>query len=232
MNISPEQPFSPTKASELAHLYQEFQQHYIGSAAATAFLDALAEARTVAQQQYQQILRSAEQGEPLTDAVLLKLLPYTDTPRNRWRGAWLHPAPAVVGDLRSWYEAAGWTQPDEWPAIAGAILHLVRQGVDDPAHLAAACQTFRRLPYTTGFQSGILSPILNALRPEHYWLFNQHVRRVLNYFTECDFTQSLTDYPTANAALQQLLSTLPHRPKNAPLLRNDAFLLFCQWLVT
>lgn len=232
MNISPEQPFSPTKQHELGQLYQEFQQHYVGGAAAKAFLSALADARRVAQQEYQQLLTAAQQGEPITDAVLLKLLPYVDSPRNRWRGAWLHPAPAVVGDLRSWYEAAGWTQPDEWPAIAGAILHFVRQCVDDPAHLATACQTFRRLPYTTGFQSGILSPILNALRPEHYGLFNQHVRRVLNYFTERDFTQSLTDYADANAALHHLLPTLPRQTKSAPALRKDHFLLFCQWLVT
>lgn len=232
MNISPEPLFSPTKQSELAQLYQEFQQYYVGSDAAKAFLSALADARRVAQQEYQQLLSAAQQGEPITDAVLLKLLPYADTPRNRWRGAWLHPAPAVVGDLRSWYEAAGWTQPDEWPAIAGAILHFVRQCIEAPAQLAAACQTFRLLPYTTGLQSGILSPILNALRPEHYWLFNQHVRRVLNYFTAHTFTQSLTDYADANVALHQLLPTLPRQTKSAPALRNDAFLLFCQWLVT
>lgn len=232
MNISPEQPFSPTKQGELVQLYQEFQQHYSSSDAAKAFLSALADARRVAQQQYQQLLRAAQQGDPITDAVLLKFLPYVDSPRNRWRGAWLHPAPAVVGDLRSWYEAAGWTQPDEWPAIAGAILYFVRQCVDEPAQLAAACQTFRLLPYTTGLQSGILSPILNALRPEQYWLFNQHVRRVLNYFMARAFTQSLTDYADANAALHQLLPTLPQEMQSTPTLRKDHFLLFCQWLVT
>ena len=232
MNISPEPLFSPTKQSELAQLYQEFQQYYVGSAAAKAFVSALADARRVAQQQYQQLLSAAQQGDPITDAVLLKLLPYVDSPRNRWRGAWLHPAPAVVGDLRSWYEAAGWTQPDEWPAIAGAILHFVRQCVDEPAQLAAACQTFRLLPYTTGLQSGLLSPILNALRSEQYWLFNQHVRRVLNYFTAHTFTQSLTDYANANAALHQLLPILPQQTDSASTLSKDHFLLFCQWLVT
>lgn len=235
MNISPEQAFSLTKENELVQLYQEFQQPYSGSEAAAAFLDGLAAARDVAQQHYQQLIRQAQQGEPMTDTVLLKLLPYADTPRNRWRGAWLHPAPAVVGDLRSWYEAAGWTQPDEWPAIAGAIFHFVRQCVDDPTHLAAACQNFRLLPYTTGFQSGILSPILNALQPQHFGLFNQNVRRTLNYFTGSAFTQSLTDYPAANGALARLLtelSTVLGETQTAPALRTDRFLLFCHWLVT
>jgi len=234
MNISPEQPFSPTKQSELVQLYQEFQQHYVGNDASKAFLSALADARRVAQQQYQQLLSAAQQGDPIMDAVLLRLLPYVDSPRNRWRGAWLHPAPAIVGDLRSWYEAAGWTQPDEWPAIAGAILHFVRQCVDEPPHLNTACQSFRLLPYTTGFQSGILSPILNALRPEQYWLFNQDVRRTLNYFTDSVFTQSLTDYPAANTALHALLtalSALPVWAKTSPTPRSDHLLLFCHWLV-
>ena len=235
MNISSEQLFSPTKQNELQQLYGEFVQQYRDGDAAQTFLAALAAAREVAQQHYQQILALAQRGEPLTDAVLLKLLPYADAPRNRWRGAWLHPAPAVVGDLRSWYEAAGWTQPDEWPAIAGAIFHFVRQCVEEPTRLAAACQSFRLLPYTTGFQSGILSPILNALRPEQYWLFNQPVRRTLNYFTEHAFTQSLTDYADANAALHHFFTTMrawPDLAHSAQPLRPDQFLLFCQWLVT
>ena len=235
MNISPEQPLSPAKQSELQALWQEFHQHYLGGEAAQTFLRVLVEARQTAQQEYQQLLRQAQRGDPITDAVLLKLLPYSDAPRNRWRGAWLHPAAAVVGDLRSWYEAAGWTQPDEWPVVASAILNFVRQAVDDPKQLITACQSFRLLPYTTGFQSGILSPILNALRPEQYQLFNQHVRRTLNYFTDHAFTQSLTDYPAANAALQRLLNQLTGVlgwKKVKPPLRTDHFLLFCHWLVT
>ena len=235
MSISQEQPLSSAKQSELTQLWQDFQQHYLRSEAAQTFLRALVDARQVAQQQYQQLLALAQRGDPITDAVLLKLLPYSDAPRNRWRGAWLHPAPAVVGDLRNWYEAAGWTQPDEWPVVAAAILHFVRQAVDEPKGLIAACQTFRLLPYTTGFQSGILSPILNALRPDQYLLFNQHVRRTLNYFTDSAFTQSLTDYPAANTALQRLLLHLVGRRggrNGVSPLRGDQVLLFCHWLVT
>lgn len=234
MNISKEQILPPAKQDEITELFREFQQGYIGSDAAKTFLRALVDARQVAQQQYPQLLSLVQRGDPITDAVLLRLLPYADTTRNRWRGAWIHPAPAVVGDLRSWYEAAGWTQPDEWPVIAGAILHFVRQCVDDPTHLSVACQNFRLLPYTTGFQSGLLSPILNALRPEQYLLFNQHVRRTLNYVTGSAFTQSLTDYPAANAALQTLLPALSTRrvwTKAPAVQRNDHFLLFCHWLV-
>ena len=232
MNSFAEQQLSPTKQGELAHLLQEFQPYTQGEAAQT-FLGALGNARLAAQQQYRDITALAQRGEPITDAVLLKLLPYADTPRNHWRGAWLHPAPAIVGDLRSWYEAAGWTQPDEWPAIASALLNFVRQSVDDAQQIAAACRSFRLLPYTTGFQSGILSPILNALRPKHYHLFSQQVRRTLNYFTDSSFTQALTDYPAANHALHALLtklSTLSPWQTLPAAHRADYFLLFCHWL--
>ncbi len=239
MTISAEQPRLPTKQSELAQLLQEFQQHYTQGEAAKAFLhsflDTLADARLAAQQQYRDLIVLAQRSEPITDAVLLKLLPYADTPRNRWRGAWIHPAPAIVGDLRGWYEAAGWTQPDEWPAIASAILNFVRQSIEEPNGLSAACRSFRLLPYTTGFQSGILSPILNALRPKQYMVFNQHVRRTLNYFTERAFTQALTDYPAANAAIHALLTelaTLPVWQTLPPAQHADYFQLFCHWLVT
>ncbi len=212
---------------------QAFQPYAQGEAAQT-LLGALGNARLAAQQHYRDITALAQRGEPITDAVLLKLLPYADTPRQRLRSAWLHPAPAIVGDLRSWYEAAGWTQPDEWLAIASAILNFVRQSMDDPRGLAAACRSFRLLPYTTGFQSGILSPILNALRPKQYRLFNQQMRRTLNYFTDSSFTQALTDYPAANAALHALLTELSALPvwQTLPATqRTDYFLLFCHWLV-
>ncbi|MBX3011348.1 MAG: AAA family ATPase [Caldilineaceae bacterium] len=235
MNISSEPLFTPAKQNELIQLWLEFQQHYRGSAAADTLRRALVAARQLAQQHYAQILAQAQGDESLTDAVLLKLLPYADTPRNRWRGAWIHPTPAVVGDLRSWYEAAGWTQPDEWGAIAQAILHFVRQCVDEPTQLATACQNFRRFPYTRGFQSGILSPILNALRPEQYLLLNHHARRTLNYFTDRAYTPALTDYPAANAALQHVGQALFDHPEPAqtdPRERHDQVLLFCHWLVT
>jgi hypothetical protein len=170
-----------------------------------------------------------------TEPVLLKLLPHADTPNNRWRGAWIHPVAAIQGDLRTWYEAAGWTAADDWPALATALLGFVRQAVADPAHLADACAMWRALPYTTGFQSGLLTPILNALRPEHYHLLNNQSRNALNYFAASDFAQALSDYPAANARLQMLLTTLNAQlptPFSDPVRLADHFLLFSHWLAT
>ena len=54
---------------------------------------------------------------------------------------------------------------------------------EDPEKLSEACAEFARLPYVKGFQTGMLTPILNALRPEDYLLVNYKSRRTINYFS-------------------------------------------------
>ena len=74
--------------------------------------------------------------------ILRQLLPWNDSSANRARGAWIHVAPAINGDVRSWFERSGWTQPSDWPRIADAILRLVRTCVSAPEDLARACSEF------------------------------------------------------------------------------------------
>ncbi|MEZ4863049.1 MAG: AAA family ATPase [Caldilineaceae bacterium] len=237
-------PLPPNRAQELLQLFHEFEQDYAQTEALARFYDALDEARQTARQNYAGLLTPRAQGatpaDPtFTDQLLLKLLPYADSPRNRWRGAWLHPLPAITGDLRTWYEAAGWTQPDAWPALAIALWEFAQQCVATPANLTDACQKFSDLPYSTGFQSAMLSPILNALRPGDYVLLNQRTRNALNYFTGSNLSQALTAYPAANAHLNDLLRQLAAQLAQSTTAAerthtrlSDDFLLFCQWLAS
>ncbi|GIV76220.1 MAG: hypothetical protein KatS3mg050_0614 [Litorilinea sp.] len=223
------------KRQEFAALLQECGQHYLDTAEGRAQAEAYRQSRQEAQRHFQEVQRLAEQGLDITEAVLLKLLPHPDTAANRWRGAWIHGSPAAMGDVRSRYEAAGWIQPEDWPQVAAAIYELVRRCVAEPAALADACQAFSALPYTKGFQAGMLSPILNALRPDAFLLWNSRVCQVLNYFTGASFTAALLDYPQANAALQtfiaahQELLAQVHGRSAEP---ADTFDRFCHWLVT
>lgn len=111
------------------------------------------------------------------------MLPHTDTAGNREKGAWVHIAPAIQGNVKKWFEGARWTKPEDWPAISDAILRFVQRCNDDPQQLSEACAEFARLPYAKGFQTGMLTPILNALRPEDYLLVNHKSRRTINYFS-------------------------------------------------
>jgi hypothetical protein len=54
---------------------------------------------------------------------------------------------------------------------------------EDPQQLGEACAELARLPCVKGFQAGILTPILNALRPEAYLLVDHESRQTINYFS-------------------------------------------------
>lgn len=69
--------------------------------------------------------KSAAPLRPLpTDKVLQKLLPHTDTDAHKKSGVWIFIAPAITGDIKTWFEAVGWTQPSDWPKIAGLAVLL------------------------------------------------------------------------------------------------------------
>jgi hypothetical protein len=224
---------------ELTRLVAEFRQAYLPGDEARTLLASYAAERTAAQRNYALLATSADQQDAAMLEVLTKLLPHAATAANRWRGAWLYHTPIITTDIRTWYEASGRTQPDEWPLIAQAIWRFVRRCVEEPRQCAAACAEFCALPYSKGFQAGMLSPMLNALRPAHFLALTNKNRQVLNYALGARFSQMLSGYPAANAALQQLLERL------APLLipasndvilssgtLSDHFELFCHWLIS
>lgn len=235
MTIVTSTSFAPERIAQLTQLFNEFRTSYLPADEAQTVLSALSEARSVGQANYAKILAEMNRHSLLTDATLLKLLPHADTPNNRWRGAWIHPSAAIHGDLRTWYEAAGWTTADDWQAVATALVEFYRQCTDDPANLANACTVWGELPYTTGFQSGLLTPLLNALAPATFLLLNNHSRNALNYFTGSKFIQAITDYHAANITFHTLLDRLTTTlEQGAPdtLRLHDQFFLFTQWLST
>lgn len=245
--MATETPFSfpPNRKAELGQLFRECCTDYLPSSAAQDYLSALSNARAIATSNLRLLRNRFEAGEEPVDELLLKLLPHADTPNNRWRGAWIHPVAAITGDLRTWYEAAGWTASDQWPAIATALMGFVRQATENPAQLSDACNNWSALPYTTGFQSGLLTPILNAARPDLFLIFHNQNRNLLNYFAGTSYTQAITEYPTANQTLASLLATLPHPEQQATAVHSgieqqgvnyqrlgDLGLLFAHWLTT
>jgi hypothetical protein len=169
---------------EFPGLYEEFiNSDYLDSLDGMRHLDAYEEERVQGRRNFESVLEARERGEDVTDLVLLKLLPHNDTEGNRERGAWVHIEPAIQKDIKTKYEGAGWTKPEDWPAIAEAILDLLHWCNEDPELLSEACAEFAQLPYSKGFQTGMLTPILNALRPEDYLLVNDKSRRTINYFS-------------------------------------------------
>ncbi len=226
---------TPAKRDAVAPLCQEFLHTYAHTPTGQQQLRLYARGRDVARTNFALITAAAARGDDVTDRVLLQLIPYVDSAANRQRNAWTYVAPAITGDMRKWYERKGWTRPTEWPRVAQAILNFVQRAVQKPEQLKVACAEFGRLSYTKGFQTGTLTPILNALHPDEFMLITNKSRRVLNYLTEANFTQAITDYPAANAAMMQLLQAMTDllradAPPSMPI--ADRFDLFCHWLVT
>ncbi len=229
MNSSPARsaPAIPReRRAELARLLGQFTPNI------PALASAYADLRDRAHGHVAQVERLHARGEPATDAVLRGLLPHADTEPNRWRGAWVHVAPTINAELRRWYEAAGWVQPDDWPTVADALWRFVQRCVADPAQLADACRDFSALPYAKGFQSGTLSPILNALRPDEFLLVHSQSLRALGYFTSGKFSSALATYPAANLALQTVVAEAAELADWDEVARPaDLFDAFCRWLV-
>jgi len=193
------------------------------------------DAMRVGRANFESILADFHRGENVAHRVLLGLLPYADTPENRERGAWVHPTPAIAGDLATWFEETGWINPIDWEDAAVAILRFVERCNDRPNELADACDEFQRLPFAVGFGSSLLSPILHALRPNDFALVVNRSRWTLNYFLEESFTRTLADYPSAGRAVDRLLSQvgadMVAATGHSAMGAEKLFALFCGWLV-
>ena len=219
---------------EFVRLFQEFLSSYTYTPAGLRHIAAYEEQRQQGKRNFEAIATAADFGEDVTEAVFLQLLPYTNSGNNRQRGAWIHNAPCINGDLKRWLEKLGWTKSEEWSFIAQAILRFVRHCNDEPSQLLAACAEFLEVPYSKGLQIGMLTPILHALHPDEFLLINRKSQGVINYFANTSYEEKFTDYPAANITGHKLIRELAKEmhQSGVPALRDDdLFDMFCHWLI-
>jgi len=222
------------KISELLRLFKEFASSYLLTPKGQQLLARYDEAQRQGCQNFKAAITAAENGEDVSELVLLKLLPHTESASNRQKGVWIHIAPAISG-IEEWFQRSGWAEPCDWALIAKAILNFVRWCTEEPAQLSTACTEFSHLTYCRGFQSETLSPILSALQPREFLLINNRSMQVVNYFTDKCFSQDLTDYPRTNALGHQLIEEASEeirKPGLTEIREVGLFYLFSHWLVT
>ncbi|MCB0139738.1 MAG: hypothetical protein KDE50_07515, partial [Caldilineaceae bacterium] len=231
---------TPAKHREITLLLDEFRRAMLNDSNWAARAASYREVRQMARVNYAALQEKIPANQPITDEqlahdVLRKLLPHANSAAHRWQGAWIHWTPFVMGDLTAWQRIAGWTQDGDVLRLAQALFDFVHRCVEDPAQLDAACAAFSAQPVTKGLQSGALTPILNALRPDVFALLSNRTRQVLNYVGERSFLTALTEYPRANGALQALVQELTGELQISPangLAPADLFDLFCHWLIS
>ncbi len=223
-----------TASGDFETLFQEFVVGYVDSQEGQDHLNRYGLLRVGAQESFKHICEIESRGEDITDVVLLKMLPYSDTENNRNKGAWIHVAPSITKDIKQWFEGANWTKPEDWPAVSKAILEFVRYCVDQPAALADHCTRFAESVPSKGFQMGMLSPILNALKPEAFNIINNKPRHTLNYFCGTDYANNLQGYPALNKLsfdFQERHKDLLEQVGQGIALPGDVLDMFSHWLV-
>jgi|GEM_PF-592603 len=223
-----------TSADDFSALFKEFVGSYVESKGGEEHLRKYTALRQQARQNYEEACEMTSRGEDVTDTVLLKLLPYTDTQSNRHKDAWVHVAPAVMGDIRGWFEHAGWVRAEDWPAISRTILEFVKRCVETPDDLAEHCAWFVDAAPGKGFQMGMLSPILNALNPDKHTIINNKSRRTLGYLTGEAHGNNLEEYPALNSLhwrFQEEHRELLEEVGQGSALHGDVLDMFCHWLV-
>jgi hypothetical protein len=219
------------KEQEFRSLFSEFAKEYLRTSDGEHHLRFYDEGRSKGRENFEAV--KASHGD-ITDSVLRGLLPHTNSVAHRASGAWVHIAPTIQGDIKEWYEGAGWTRAEDWPKVALAIFRFVSSCSDDAQSLEAACAEFAAMPYTKGLQTGQLSPILNAANPDCFLIVNNKSRKVINYFTGSNFKQPLTNYAATNEAGRALVGRLSQSMReisNSDDLPSDLFDTFCHWLV-
>lgn len=225
---------SDAKRREMESLFEDFVRDFLETEEGRAHNAGYETSRAAARKSFQEIVAARDAGEDVTDRILLELLPHTDSERHRKTGAWISIAPAIMGNVKSFFEAAGWQDPETWSEVAGAILEFVERCTVSPSELDAACTDFAKQRWSTGFQTGMLSPVLNALRPDDFLLVNNKSRRLINYLSGQSFGQKLTDYPAINWAGKVVIESLADVLESSPAETRieDLFDAFSHWLVS
>lgn len=223
---------SEEKRREFVSLFAECARTFLSSNAGQQHFSAYDVVREEGRQSFAFIAGREARGEDVTDDVLLKLLPHNNTRPHREAGAWIHIAPAVTKDVKSWFAGRGWET--DWPEVGTAIMRFLRRVNDDLGQLEAACEEFSASPNSRGFQAGMLSPIMNALRPDDYLVINKKSQKVINHFAGTWLDTTLRDYPTLNRVGLGLTGELFRGVDRSPfpgVREEDLFDAFSHWLV-
>jgi 5-methylcytosine-specific restriction protein B len=225
------------KKTEFVRLFQDFISSYPYTPEGLRHRAAYNEQRQQKRWRFEAISAAMESGEDLTEPILFQLFPDTELAIELYGSVFLH-LPGINSYLRIKFDS----KPTSMRVWLQEIVEQVGQNIFDfvtrcnnhPNQLSAACNEFSKKEYTLGLPTEMLTPILNALRPDDFLWINKKSRQVINYFANTSYEQKLTDYPTANVTGNKLIKELAkemHQPGVPALPDDDLFDMFCHWLV-
>jgi len=234
-SASPDGGAKSKEPTNFEELFAEFIEDYLVDSIGVGHRQRYLESIETGRANYDAVIRAERAGEDVTDLVLRTLLPHTDSARHREGGEWIHTAPAITKDIRSWYEGGGLAKPEDWPGKARLILDFIKRVADQPDDLKEACRDFASSPASKGLQSGILSPILNALHPDQLPVVNSKVVKTIKTLSKKRIKPTIAEYPSAVAVVTQF--TTEHqeaidRAADDELNAMQLFDLFSHWFIS
>jgi len=226
---------------EFQDLFRKFKARFVDTAAGQEEIKLYERVRQIGQQNFaaiqsafaeQAISRSEQITEDLANQVLWKLLPHATTGEHKGLDLWVHHRPIISnGDIKTHCGADGsiW----DWKAIAYAVFHFIESCLTYPQDLSKICQNFCKLPYGNRFEANLLTPILNALRPEEFQLIDYKQQEIIGTLFDIHLSCKLIDYPDTNQQIKTLIHQLASTMQgiwNSGLSSSEQFNMFCVWL--
>lgn len=137
-------------------------------------------------------------------------------------------APASVGSITAYNY-----KNEDLPDLTNTVHELLKKLIDtnDETKQKEIIKSFKSGPYSNGFRSAMISPVLYYLNPE-FLLINKKTVQTFNFIQEIlgkkeELSVDLVDYIENNKKLKDLLKTLTYY---IPYLTFEMFDEFCHWM--
>lgn len=200
-------------------LFNEFKEDYLETDDGQIHLSLHKEAREDTEKNFNKITNNKEIINNTEDPIINYILPIKGN----------YVAPAGVNDIKAY----GYSKED-LPDLTETIYNLINDLVhtEDENTQRELIHKFKTGPYSKGFQTGMLTPVLYYLNSDYVYINRKNVD-TFNFLTEIlDLDEKingyLEDYVDNKSKIKALLTELS---KEIPLISNfEVFDVFCHWM--
>jgi hypothetical protein len=219
-------PFIPEEKRALTISYvAQYEERYLMQPKGQWHIVTYDKERTEVRKYWEETKKAKQAGQDITDLVLGKLLPYSNTRNNREKGYRISITPAIIKDIRKWFENAGWQKAENWGKVAEGIYNLIYGLVEnnDWSGLAAFEQNHE---ISRGIKSGFITPTLFFL-DSTYRIINKKTIDTIRFILDRKaIDRDLTNYHTYIEIINKTLEELA-----LPLFADyEKFDAFCHWM--
>ena len=166
-------------SQELEEKIQWYKEDYLDTPVGQKHLTIMEAEFKEVKKVFEEIRTKHNAGQEITDDVLERLLPHTDSKFHRENDYRVSTWPCIQKDVRTWFEGAGWKKPEDWQPTARLIVEAIDGVVNSQRK---AWETFLKSKYRHGFGTGFISPILFCL-DEQFPVINSKVVKTYKYCT-------------------------------------------------